>query len=152
MAWTRVPPVCLGVVRSLADGSPLVEGGEGTTHGQLPFSRPPGPATGDLRGKRKEHQFYSLPMHDDDVIKWEHFPCYWPFVRGIHWSPENSPHKGQWHGALKFSLICTWTNSEVNNRDAGDLSTHHTHYDITVMWGIWVKFKYRQFSNTRCVL
>ena len=27
----------------------------------------------------------------DDVIKWKHFPCYWPFVRGIHRSPVNSP-------------------------------------------------------------
>ena len=39
----------------------------------------------------------------DDVIKWEHFPRYWPFVRGIHRSPVNSPHKGQWRGALMFS-------------------------------------------------
>ena len=31
----------------------------------------------------------------DDVIKWKHFPRYWPFVRGIHPSPVNSPHKGQ---------------------------------------------------------
>ena len=38
----------------------------------------------------------------DDVIKWKHFPCYWPFVRGIHRSPVNSPHKGQWRGALIF--------------------------------------------------
>ena len=36
----------------------------------------------------------------DDVIKWKHFPRYWPFVRGIHRSPVNSPHKGQWRGAL----------------------------------------------------
>ena len=42
----------------------------------------------------------------DDIIKWKHFPHYWPFVRGIHRSPVNSPHKGQWHGALMFSLIC----------------------------------------------
>ena len=21
----------------------------------------------------------------DDVMKWNHFPRYWPFVRGIHW-------------------------------------------------------------------
>ena len=34
-------------------------------------------------------------MHDG-VIKWKHFPGYWPFVRGIHRSPVNSPHKGQW--------------------------------------------------------
>ena len=41
----------------------------------------------------------------DDVIKWKHFPRYWPFVRGIHRSPVKSPHKGQWCGALMFSLI-----------------------------------------------
>ena len=29
---------------------------------------------------------------------------------GIHRSPVNSPHKGQWRGALMFSLICAWTN------------------------------------------
>ena len=44
----------------------------------------------------------------DDVIKWKHFPRYWPFVRGIHRPPVNSPHKGQWRGALMFSLICAW--------------------------------------------
>ena len=42
----------------------------------------------------------------DDIIKWKHFPRYWPFVRGIHRPPVNSPHKGQWRGALMFSLIC----------------------------------------------
>ena len=46
----------------------------------------------------------------DDVIKWKHFLRYWPFVRGIHRSPENSPNKGQWRGALIFSLICAWIN------------------------------------------
>ena len=35
----------------------------------------------------------------DDVIKWKHFPRYWPCVRGIHRLPVNSPHKGQWRGA-----------------------------------------------------
>ena len=71
-------------------------------------------------------------MHDD-VIKWKYFPCYWPFVRGIHRSPVNSPHKGQWRGALMFSLICTWMNDWVNNREAGDLRRHHAHYDVTVI-------------------
>ena len=70
----------------------------------------------------------------DDIIKWNHFPHYWPFVRQIHWSPVNSPHKGQWHGALMFSLICAWINGWVNNHEAGDLRRHHTHYDITVMF------------------
>ena len=46
----------------------------------------------------------------NDVIKWKHFSRYWPYVRGIHRSPVNSPHKGQWRGALMFSLICAWVN------------------------------------------
>ena len=49
--------------------------------------------------KRKQY------LHDD-VIKWKHFPCYWPFVWGIQRSAVNSPHKGHWR---------------VNNREAGDL-------------------------------
>ena len=69
----------------------------------------------------------------DDVIKLKHFPCYWPFVRGIHRSPVNSPHKGQWRGALMFSLICVWINGWVNNREAGDLRRYGAHYDVIVM-------------------
>ena len=69
----------------------------------------------------------------DDVIKWKHFPRYWPFVRGIHRSPMNSPHKGQWRGALMFSLICARINSWVNNSEAGDLRRHQTHCDVIVM-------------------
>ena len=41
----------------------------------------------------------------DDVIKWKHFPRNWPFVPGNYRSPVNSPHKGQWRGALIFSVI-----------------------------------------------
>ena len=69
----------------------------------------------------------------DDVIKWKHFPRYWPFLRGIHRSPVNSPHKGQWRGALMFSLICARINGWVNNRLAGDLRRHRTDFDVTVM-------------------
>ena len=72
-------------------------------------------------------------MKHDDVIKWKHFPRYWPFVRGIHRSPVNSPHKGQWRGALMFCLICVWINDWVNNREAGDLRRHLEHYDVSVM-------------------
>ena len=43
------------------------------------------------------------------------------------------PNKGQWHGPLMFSLICTWTNGWANNRDAGDLRHYGAHYDDTVM-------------------
>ena len=64
-----------------------------------------------------------------DVINWKHFPRYWPFVRGIHRLPVNSTHKGQWRGALMFSLIYAWTNVWVNNCEAGDLWLSHS------LWG-----------------
>ena len=76
--------------------------------------------------------FVSISIHDD-VIKWKHFPHYWPFVRGIHRSPVNSPLKGQWRGALMFFLIFVWINGWVNNREAGDLRRYRAHYDVTLM-------------------
>ena len=69
----------------------------------------------------------------DDAIKWKHFPRYWTFVRGIHRSPVNNPHKSQWRGAFIFSLICDWINRWVNNREAGDLRRYRAHYNVTVM-------------------
>ena len=82
-------------------------------------------------------QIWHLNPFHDDVIKWRHFPRYWPFVRGIHRSPVNSPHKGQWRGTLMFSLICVWINGWVNNGEAGDLRRHRLQYDVIVM--LWKK-------------
>ena len=59
----------------------------------------------------------SITPHDD-VIKWKHFPRHWTFVRGIHRSPVNSPHKGHWRGALLFSLICAF-NKRLSKRSWG---------------------------------
>ena len=72
-------------------------------------------------------------LYHDDVIKWKHFPRYWPFVRGIHRSPVDSTHKGQRRGDLMFSLICARMNGWINNREAGDSSRYRAHYDVTVM-------------------
>ena len=63
----------------------------------------------------------------------ETFQRYLPFVRGIHRSPVNSPHKGQWGRALMFSLICAWINDWVNNGEAGDLRCYRAHYVVTVI-------------------
>ena len=71
----------------------------------------------------------------------EHFPRNWPFVRGIHRSPVNSPHKDQWRGALMFSLICVWINDWVNNREAGDLRRYRAHYDVILMFADY-RFKW----------
>ena len=76
--------------------------------------------TGQLWGEIRETH--------DGVIKWKYFPRYWPFVRGIHRSPVNSPHKGQWRGALMYTLICARINGE-----AGDLRRYRGHYDVSVM-------------------
>ena len=82
-----------------------------------------------------------------DVINWKHFPRYWPFVRGIHRSPVNSSHKGQWRGALVFSLICTRMNGWVNNGDAGDFRRHRAHYDVTVMGVCYYSVSFRLQSD-----
>ena len=78
-------------------------------------------------------QVVTCTFHDD-VIKSKHFPRYRPFARGIHWSPVNSPHKGQRHKALVISLISVWTDSWANNGDAGDMRRYRSHYDVIVMF------------------
>ena len=112
----------------------------------------------------------------DDVPKWKHFPRYWPFVRGIHRSPVNSPHKGKWRRAFMFSFVCARINGWANNRKAGDLRRHRGHYDVTVMsckttttrnwidtiivhiaeysrtaWFLTVLFEWLQFINYLCL-
>ena len=94
--------------------------------GDKPFNEPMLTKINDATG---------IWIRHDDVIKWKHFPRYWPFVRGIHLSTVNSPHKGQWRGALIFSLICARINGWVNNREAGDLRRHRAHYNVIVIQG-----------------
>ena len=53
--------------------------------------------------------------------------------RKIPRSTVSFPHKGQWRGALVFSLICVWINGWLNKREAGDLRRHCAHYDVIVM-------------------
>ena len=88
----------------------------------------------------------SIWIHGD-VIKWKHFLRCWPFVRGIHWSPVNFPHKGQLRGALMFSLICARINALVNNHQAGVLRRHRAHYDVIIMMYAHVVF-FSWTSNT----
>ena len=67
--------------------------------------------------------------------------------------PVNSPHKGQWHRALIFSLICIWINDWVNNREAGDFRCYHAHYDVTLMpitWWTKKTFDALQIVSWKC--
>ena len=79
----------------------------------------------DLKSMAPWHRLYILCklcwvfriiFGHNDIIKWKHFSRYWRFVRGIHWSSPNSPHKGQWRTALMLSLICVWTSGWVHDR------------------------------------
>ena len=88
----------------------------------------PGCATSLYSGKMHETNGSKTDPFNDDVIKWKHFLRHWPFVRGIV-----SPHKGQWRGALVFSLTCTWTNGLGKQSDTDNLRRHIAHYEVTLM-------------------
>ena len=57
--------------------------------------------------------------------------------------PVNSPHKGQWRGALIFSFNYAWINDWVNNLEAGDLRRQRVYYDVIVM-----QMKQRKYEIT----
>ena len=90
-----------------------------------------------LGGKCHHH----TRLHHDDVIKWKHFLRNCSFVRRIHQSLVDSPHKGQRPPALTFSLICASTNVWAHNQDADVLRRHRGHYDVTVMVVYWIRSK-----------
>ena len=54
----------------------------------------------------------------------ETFSALLTIFREIHQSHTQTPHKDQWRGALKCSLISAWTNGWVNNGGVGDLRRH----------------------------
>ena len=72
-------------------------------------------------------------LHDDVSHQMETFSALLAICAGNSPVTVNSSHKGQRHGALKFSLIWAWINGSVNNREAGDWRRHRAHYDVTVM-------------------
>ena len=96
-----------------------------------------------------------------NVVSWrrhqmETFLRCWHF-RGIHRSPVNSPHKGQWLGALTFSLICAWFNAWVNSREASDLRRHRLTMtllqcmnppdkNMEYIWVRWFRYDYHAIS------
>ena len=74
----------------------------------------------------------------DDIIKWKHFPRYWPFVRGTH---RSSVTGSRWISLTKasdaelwcFFLSALWINGWASNHGAGDLRRHRAHYDGIIM-------------------
>ena len=74
--------------------------------------------------------FHSL---HNDVIKWKHFPHYWPFIEECtsHWWIPLTKVSDE--SFLIFSLMCTWINNWVNSSEAGDLRHYCAHHEVIVM-------------------
>ena len=94
--------------------------------------------TDDLAWRSKQPEqlqsWYSWWRHQMDT-----FSALLAFCAG------KSPHKGQWRGALLFSLIYVWINGWINNREAGDLRRHCAHYDVIVMIDMILHFKAQNY-------
>ena len=82
-------------------------------------------------------RFPRFRLKDDFLAWWRHqmetFSELLALCAGKSLVPVNSLHKGQWCGALMFSLICARINDWLNNREAGDLRRYRGHYDVIVM-------------------
>ena len=76
-------------------------------------------------------QCWQIIVHGNRILWWRHKMK--TFSAKLAICTGNSPHKGQWRGALMFSLICDRINCWVNNGEAVDLRRHPAHYDVIVM-------------------
>ena len=78
-----------------------------------------------------------------DVIRWNHLPRYWPFVRGNHhrWFPSQRSVTRTFDVFSDLRLSKRW----INSRDAGDLRRHRAHYDVNVI--DWLVLSLMLLSN-----
>ena len=102
----------------------------------------------------------------DDVMKWKHFPRYWPFVRAIHWPPVDSRHKGQWRGALMFlwfvpeqmveqtietPVIETPSVSLWRHNGQSQSSPSRASYGVSIVWlWVWASYQIRKIASCAC--
>ena len=85
------------------------------------------------------YDIISRQMRHDAVIKWKHFPCYGPFVRGIQWTPLDFPSQRPVTRSVGvfFALrLNKWLSKQSRRHrahlNAGDLRRHCAHHDVTV--------------------
>ena len=74
---------------------------------------------------RKDEQWWRTHNH---FMTWKHFPNHWLFVRGLHRSLVDSPHKESVMGTLMFSLMLSWTSCCTISQ----VTSHLRHHDF--MW------------------
>ena len=75
--------------------------------------------------------FLAASSKHDDVIKWNHFPRYWAFVRE---SPVTAGFPSQRLVTRSFEVFFDLhLNKRLCNRDTSDLRRPSAHYDVTVL-------------------
>ena len=91
------------------------------------------------------------------ISRWrqmETFSALLALCAGNHRSPVNSRHKGQWRGALIFSLICARINAWENNREAGDFGTLSgslwRHCNDTYLFDSWCRSSRPGMCSCNC--
>ena len=97
------------------------------------------------------HHLYMHNSYHDDVIKWKHFPRYWPY--GGEFTGVRPTQRPMTRSFEMFSLICSWINRWVNNGEAGDLRRYRAHYDVIVMTAFikWYGLHFHFIRNVRSV-
>ena len=88
-------------------------------------------------------------QHHDDVIKWKHFPRYWPFVRGIHRSGDFPAQRPVTRSFDVFFDLRPNIQYWVNNREVGDLRRHRCQYDVNIMTLPMTRNNFEWTSRTR---
>ena len=75
----------------------------------------------------------------DEIIKWKHFPYYWPFVRGIHQSPVNSLTKAS--DAEFWCFLWSLLNKRLSIQSKHwwfEKPSHPLWHHSNVIWGILI--------------
>ena len=90
---------------------------------------------------------HTVVIDDGQAISWwrhqmETFSALLAICAGNSPAPVNSPPKGQWRGALMFSLICARINGWVNSGEACDLRRHRVHYYVIVILSPTEQFEF----------
>ena len=99
-------------------------------------------------------KYYAIAIVTVKLSTWWHhqmetFTALLAICAGHSPVPDEFPHKGQWRGALMFSLICAWINGWVNSHEAGKMRRHCAHYDVIVI-SVWSSMDSHTFRP--CVL
>ena len=74
--------------------------------------------------------------HHDDIIKWKHFPCYWPFVWGIHWSLVDSLKRPVTQSFDVFFDLCLNKHLSKQSRRQWFQTASHSSWHLQV-FGDW---------------